>query len=102
VVAGDLNERLETLAAQAPPGVTLVVMHTAVLWYVSSPARIEFLERIRALGCHWVSQEAPGLFPHLDERLSEEPPADTATYVLALDHEPVAFTAPHGGWIRRL
>ncbi|HZM78397.1 MAG TPA: DUF2332 domain-containing protein [Candidatus Limnocylindrales bacterium] len=102
IVAGDLNEGLESLAAQAPAGATLVVMHTAVLWYVPEPGRVSFLERVRALGCHWLSQEAPGLFPHIDERLPEAPPADRATYVLSLDHEPLAFTAPHGGWIRRL
>jgi hypothetical protein len=105
VVAGDLNERLEELAASAPADATLVVMHTAVLWYVPEPGRVSFLERIRRLGCHWLSQEAPGLFPHIDERLrahGERPPEDTATYVLSLDHEPVALTAPHGGWIRRL
>jgi hypothetical protein len=102
VVAGDLNEGLEVLAVQAPSDATLVVMHTAVLWYVPSPGRAEFLERIRGLGCHWVSQEAPGLYPHIDERLRERPREDAATYLLSLDHEPVAFTAPHGGWVRRL
>jgi hypothetical protein len=102
VIAGDLNEGLGALAAQAPPDATLVVMHTAVLWYVPSPGRHTFLEKIRGLGCHWISQEAPGLFPHIDGRLRERPREDTASYVLSLDHEPVAFTAPHGGWIRRL
>jgi hypothetical protein len=100
VVAGDLNEGLESLAAQAPADATLVVMHTAVLWYVPEPERVSFLERIRRLGCHWLSQEAPGLFPHIDSRLPERPRQDVATYLLSLDHEPVAFTAPHGGWIR--
>jgi len=102
VVASDLNEGLEELAAQAPPDATLVVMHTAVLWYVPEPGRVSFLERIRGMGCHWLAQEAPGLFPHIDERLRERPRDDVATYVLSLDHEPLAFTAPHGGWIRRL
>lgn len=102
VVAGDLNERLRELAAQAPADATLVVMHTAVLWYVPEPGRLSFLELIRGMRCHWLSQEAPGLFPHIDERLRERPREDTATYVLSLDHEPLAFTAPHGGWIQRL
>lgn len=102
VVAGDLNERLASLVAQAPPDATLVVMHTAVLWYVPEPGRVSFLDQVRGLGCHWLSQEAPGLFPHIDERLRERPRTDAASYVLALDHRPVAFTAPHGGSIRRL
>jgi hypothetical protein len=102
VVAGDLNESLEALAAQAPPDATLVVMHTAVLWYVPQAGRVSFLELMRRLDCHWVSQEAPGLFPHIDDRLPEPPPALPLRYVLALDHQPVAFTAAHGGWIRRL
>lgn len=101
VVAGDLNERLESLAAQAPAGATLVVMHTAVLWYVPEAGRVTFLELVRSLGCHWLSQEAPGLFPHIDSRLPSPPPG-RLSYALSLDHEPVAFTAPHGGWIRRV
>lgn len=102
VVAGDLNEGLEALATQAPTEATLVVMHTAVLWYVPEPGRVSFLELMRRLGCHWISQEAPGLFPHIDARLPEPPPARPLRYVLAVDHQPVAFTAAHGGWIRRL
>jgi len=102
VVAGDLNERLGEVAAQAPPDATLVVFHTAVLWYLPKAGRTAFLEQVDRLGGHWLSQEAPEVFAHIDSRLHERPPADAASYVLALDHEPVAFTAPHGGWIRRL
>src|SRR5439155_4790807 len=35
LVRGHLNARLAQVAAQAPPDATLVVFHTAVLWYLS-------------------------------------------------------------------
>jgi hypothetical protein len=96
VVAGDLNERLAEVVASAPPSATLVVVHSAVLWYLSEADRTAFVRRVGRLPGHWIAQEAPGV---LDVPLPEPPPADTASYVLALDGEPLAFTAPHGGWI---
>ncbi|WP_432993118.1 DUF2332 domain-containing protein [Dactylosporangium sp. CA-233914] len=101
VVAGDLNERLEDLAAQAPPDATLVVMHTAVLDYLPGPGRAEFVERVGRLPGHWLSQEAAAVFPHIAARLREPEPR-TAAYVLALDGRPLAYTAMHGGWQRPL
>jgi hypothetical protein len=102
VVAGDLNERLAEVAAGAPAHATLVVYHTAVLYYLSADDRAAFARRVRRLNGHWISQECPGVLPAVDAALSEPPPADRTTYVLALDQRPVAFTAVHGGWLRWL
>ena len=96
---GDLTTALAGLAAQAPPSATLVVFHTAVLYYVPEADRATFVEQVEHLDGHWISQEGPDVFPDITARLHQPPPADTVSYVLALDHEPVAFTAMHGGWM---
>jgi hypothetical protein len=102
IVRGDLNACLAEVAAGAPSYATLVVFHTAVLWYLSTVDRARFVEQVTALGAHWICQEAPEAVPGIAAGLAEQPPTDTATYVLAVDRRPVAFTAPHGGWIRWL
>jgi hypothetical protein len=96
IVRGDLNERFDEVVAAAPGGATLVVCHTAVLWYLSEPDRAAFLARVRALGCHWLAQEAPGIIPGLSGDRSLQ------MYLVTLDGRPAAFSAPHGGWIRWL
>jgi hypothetical protein len=102
IVRGDLNARLGEVAAQAPSDATLVVVDSAVLYYLSYADRATFVEQVGQLNSHWISQEAPGVLPSIDARLRQEPSAQTATYVLALDHRPVAFTAVHGGWLHWL
>ncbi|MGR6912745.1 DUF2332 domain-containing protein [[Actinomadura] parvosata] len=97
VVRGDLNDRLGELASQAPPHATLVVYHTAVLYYVSGEGKAAFEEQIGRLGCHRISQETESVLPHVAARLPRRPPADTLMYVLALDGRPKAFSAMHGG-----
>lgn len=102
VVRGDLNARLGEVAAQAPGSATLVVFHTAALYYLSEADRAAFVAQVERLSGHWISQEAPGVLPGVDDRLRERPPADTTTYTVALDQQPVAFGALHGGWLRWL
>ncbi|MEO3875668.1 DUF2332 domain-containing protein [Nonomuraea sp. B12E4] len=100
IVRGDLNARLGEVAAQATPGATLVVYHTAVLGYLPEEGRAAFAEQVGRLGCQWISQEEAGVFPEVSARLRDEPAE--AGYVLALNGEPVAFTALHGGRVRWL
>jgi hypothetical protein len=95
IVRGDLNARLGEVAAQAPGDATLVVFHTAVLNYLNDADREAFVDQVRTLDGHWISQESPGVLPDL-------PQDGPYGYVLALDEDPVAFTAPHGGWLRWL
>ncbi|WP_433219497.1 DUF2332 domain-containing protein [Dactylosporangium sp. CS-047395] len=100
VVAGDLNDRLDALAAEAPADATLVVLHTAVLDYVPEPGRGAFVEKVRGLRGHWLSQEGADVFPHIAARLREPAPKDEAAYLVSLDERPLAFTALHGSWLR--
>ncbi|MCE8529585.1 DUF2332 domain-containing protein [Ruegeria pomeroyi] len=93
VVAGDLTRDLEALLAQAPADARLVVMHSAVLTYVSDPdARADFARLMRSRDLHWISNEAPGVFP--DHAKGLTPPA--GKFVMALNGCPIAWTGPHG------
>jgi hypothetical protein len=96
IVAGDLVERLPGLAAEAPSDATLVVMHTAVLNYLSPDHRLRAIDVIRGTGARWISQEGIAVVDDIRTRL----PADLGSpprYVIALDGEPVALTGFHGG-----
>ncbi|MFD5773415.1 DUF2332 domain-containing protein [Streptomyces fungicidicus] len=96
VVRGDLNETVRNLLAQAPKGATPVIFHSAVLAYLSPDARAQFARTVRNLPCRWISNEAPSVFPALLDLLPEPAPTDRATFVMALDERPIAFTGPHG------
>jgi hypothetical protein len=102
IVAGDLNDRIEEVAAQVPADATLVVFHTAVLHYVRSGARESFVDKVHRLPGHWIAQEGPGVLPAIGAQLTEPPPNDSARFIVSLDGRPVAFSKPHGGWLRWL
>jgi hypothetical protein len=90
---GDLVTDLPALAARAPVGATLVVLHTSVLYQVPRPRREAFIEVVTALPGHWVANEAPEVLPH--DGLPAAP--DDALYnVLSLDGKPLAWTRSHG------
>ena len=103
LVAGDLNDRLPALAAQAPPDATLVVFHSAVMAYLDAGARDRFRGTMARLaverGCHWLSNEGhtvilqadgSSVVPEMDdERLR-------GRFLLLHNGEPVAITGPHG------
>jgi len=98
VVQGDLLKDLPTWARHAPQGATLVVFHSAVLAYVADPAlREQFVRTVRELGAVWVSNEVPGVFPSIRDRLSRRGPR--GAFLLSVNDAPVAWTDPHGGWI---
>src|SRR5215217_1849355 len=60
LVRGDLTtDDLDALAAEAPRDATLVIFHTAVLYYVPSAGRAAFRERVRRLGAAWLACEGP-------------------------------------------
>ncbi|GAA4975683.1 hypothetical protein HD597_009470 [Nonomuraea thailandensis] len=102
IVRGDLNDRLADVAAQAPPHATLVVYHTAVLYLMPGEGRAAFTQQLARLGCHWISQETESVLPQVTARLPRRPPTDAVMYVLALDGQPAAFSAMHGGRLRWL
>ena len=98
LVQGDLLSDLAACARQAPPEATLVVFHSAVLAYVAEPAlREAFMRSVRELGAVWISNESPGVFPSLRDRLTQRGPR--GAFLLSVDGEPVAWADPHGGWI---
>ncbi|MFB7878568.1 DUF2332 domain-containing protein [Nocardia sp. NPDC056064] len=95
VVAGDLIEKVTGLVAAAPRNSTVVVFHSAVLTYLSPEARTEFRSTVRALPCHWISQEGPAVLPWLTGQLPERDSC-AARLVVALDEVPLAYAGPHG------
>jgi hypothetical protein len=100
VVAGDLTRDLAALvqqARQAQPGATLVVMHSAVLAYLPTPARVQFGDDVTAMDVEWVSNEAPGVVATVTSGC-----APTTGFLLAHNRVPIARTDPHGAWLRWL
>jgi uncharacterized protein DUF2332 len=93
LVRGDLLDDLPALAARAPAGVTLVVFHSSLLFYVPAPRREAFTAVVRGLPGHWLANESPGLLPY---GALPHPPGEALHNVLALDGTPLAWTRPHG------
>ena len=99
LLAGDLVEQLPGLVARMPAGATLVVFHTAVLAYLDAVAREAFVQTVTGLPVRWLSQEGVPVLPAVRDRLPEPPAAEESRFLLALDGQPLAYTAPHGGAI---
>jgi hypothetical protein len=97
IMRGDLVEQLPGLVARMPRETTVVVFHTAVLAYLDDAAREQFVQTVGGLPVRWVSQEGVSVLPAVRERLPEQPAAEESRFLLALDGEPLAYTAPHGG-----
>ena len=91
---GDLLTDIRALAEKAPSEATLVIFHTAVLAYVDRQTRQQFAEEMQGLDAAWISNEAPGVFPTLLERLEHAPPKNR--FLLSVDGNPIASTGPHG------
>lgn len=99
MLTGDLLDRLPDALDLLPEGCTVVVMHTAVLPYLSEAARASFVARMDDLPVRWLAQEAPGLVPGTAE-LQADP--RRPELVVSLDGRPLARSAPHGGWLEWL
>jgi hypothetical protein len=98
IVRGDLVDDLPALAAQAPPHATLVVFHSAVLFYVGVSRRRAFAVTVAGLDAVWLSNEAPGVLPDLTDEPTPRP--DTDPFVLVRDgRTPIALTDGHGAWV---
>jgi hypothetical protein len=90
VVRGDLTTSdLETLAAEAPRDATLVIFHTAVLFYVSNDGRRRFRETVKRLRATWLACEDP--------RVLELERGPRSLMALARDGRRVAWADGHGG-----
>jgi hypothetical protein len=99
VVRGDLLNDLPALAATAPRDATLVVFHTAVLAYVAALSdRMRFARTVRDLGAVWICNETPDVFP--DIAAKTRTPRPPGAFLLSVDATPIAWTNPHGAWMR--
>jgi hypothetical protein len=96
LIRGDATDALPTLAAQAPPEATLVVINSGTLVYVSRAERARFVDTVLGLNARWVSQEAMAVFPDIQRELPDDPPREGFQFALAVDGHPVAWTGPHG------
>lgn len=110
VVRGDLRQDLAALAAEAPEEATLVILHTAVLAYVTDrQERADFAAKIAALCDYWISNEAPHVFPEIAARagaalVGGDPyaAAGAGRFLMAVNGSPVAWADVHGAslsWI---
>jgi hypothetical protein len=88
---------LPALAAQAPPGATLVIYHCSVLYQVPSRQREQFAATVSRLGARWLSSEAPGIVPGTAARA-----LDDQMCVLARDGHAIATADSHGTWLQWL
>jgi len=94
VTRGDLSVDLDDLIAQAPKATKLVIFHTAVLAYLSETARRQFEAKMLSHPAHWISIEAPSVFPNIAARL--ERPIDHGRFVVSENGKPIALAGPHG------
>ncbi|MFI6576029.1 DUF2332 domain-containing protein [Nocardiopsis sp. NPDC050513] len=92
LVAGDLVERLAGVVAAAPEEATVVVFHSAVLPYVPRAGVDAFVEVVRGVRGHWVSNEGWRVFPDWERAR----PGVSGRFTLALDGRVVAYTGEHG------
>lgn len=93
VAPGDLLDVLPTLASQAPPDATLVVLHSAVLAYLTPEARQTFVDLVGTLPGHWLANEGALVLPTTAPLASER--VDRG-FVVSLDGTPRAYADPHG------
>ncbi|SFR99834.1 hypothetical protein SAMN04487846_1314 [Microbacterium sp. cf046] len=101
IVRGDLLDRLEDVAAEAPADATLVVFHSAVLLYLNAEQRRRFADLVARLGqaigrdVVWLSNETKGTLPEIDAQV----PADADTshrFVQTRDGVAIAMAGQHG------
>lgn len=101
VFEGDLRRHLPALAAQAPPGGTLVIFHSAVLAYISvREERMALAETMARLKAVWISNEAPDVSPC--ERQPINLCSAPGEFLLARHQQAIACTESHGRYIRWL
>lgn len=97
VIAGDLIEATEALAAQAPTDARLVIFHTAVLNYVAPEVRKEFATLVNDIGAEWLANEGASILPEVASMnmLEDRPGA----FVLSHNGRAIARTGPHGQFV---
>lgn len=103
LVEGDLLDTLPGLVAEAPADATVVVLHSAVLYYLADTDKAAFAATMsdlrRTRGAVWLSNEGWTVLPDVAALLPE---GLSPQFILARDGEPVALTDPHGRSVRLL
>lgn len=109
VLQGDLVDRVADAvdaARAAAPDATPVVFHTAVLGYLESPARAEFVRRVQTLvrnaGAVWISVEGVTLLPDVASQVPAAIRRHKGIFVVAVNGRPLATAHGHGDWVRAL
>jgi len=101
VIKGDLRDDLAQLAREAPKEATLVIFHTAVLYYVMPQAeRQTFATQVKSLCGYWIANESPSVFPDIAKRAGTQ--GAPGRFLLSVNDTPVAWTDQHGAsleWI---
>lgn len=101
VIQGNLLDRLRDVAAEAPPDATLVIFHTAVLAYLSTPERLQFRDEVRAIRAEWVSNEGSEVVPGLP--LPPDAPLERSYFVIGANgSRAIALCDGHGRWLQWL
>lgn len=93
LVAGDALEKLESLAAVAPGGTTLVITTPGVLVHIPRAQRIALVETIRTLPARWITIDPPGLLDVWEPALNA---ASWPGFVVAMDAGVRAAADPLG------
>jgi hypothetical protein len=96
LVRRDLDAAIADLVHEAPTDTTVVVFHSAVLNYVDPSARAAFEDTVRALPCHWIANEGPGVLPGITRRLTTSAKQIGGRFVVSFDGHPVALAGGHG------
>jgi hypothetical protein len=96
VVAGDALDDLAAAAAEAPEGLTLVVVSLGTLVYLPPEARTAFPAAVAAAGARLVTLEQSGIADRPQGRVPG------GRFVLAVDGDAIAEVSPHGDRLRAL
>lgn len=101
IVRGDVLDKLDQVAAEAPRDATLVIFHSAVLMYFTADERERFADLIASLARRlpqrvvWLANETAGVVAPNDGGLP--PSADlTGSFVQTVAGVPVALAGQHG------
>lgn len=102
-VAGDITDALPGVVMAAPPHMTVVVVHSATLAYLSRAERERHIGRLETLGVHWITNEGAKVVPGVREALPDGFEDDPRPcFALALDGTPLARVGSHGQWLEWL
>lgn len=96
ISTGDLTSSITGLVHAAPSGTVVVVFGSAVLNYLQPAARRRFEDTVRALPCHWISNEGAGVVESVIDRLPKPLTETRGEFVITLDDTPLAYAGGHG------